>query len=130
MKKINILFCILVLLLFACKQDKKDGDAQKHNTPPIEKIIVQDKTISLNLTSEKVVATVMPSTENQSVIWASADSTILIVEANTGTLIPKKAGKVKVIATSTVDSTKKGEGTITISSLNNFEVSISQTSIY
>ena len=96
MKKINILFCILVLLVFACKQDKKDGDVQKHDRHPIEKIIVQDKTISLNSTSEKVVATVIPSTANQSVIWASADSTILIVEANTGVLIPKKAGKVKV----------------------------------
>ncbi len=115
-------------ILFACKQN---GDGyEKTKTTPIEKIIVQDKTISLNAANEKITATILPSNANQSVTWASEDVNTLVVEAGTGLLTPKKAGKVKVIATSVSDSTKKGEATITISSLNSFEITLSQTSVY
>lgn len=92
-------------ILFACKQN---GDGyEKPKTTAIEKIIVQDKTISLNATNEKITATILPSNANQSVTWASEDVNTLVVEAGTGLLTPKKAGKVKVIATRVSDSTKK-----------------------
>lgn len=123
-----IVFFSILAVLFACNQN---GDGhEKPKTPPIEKIIVQDKTISINATNEKITAIVIPSTANQSVTWVSEDTTIVVIDASTGLLTPRKAGKVKVIATSTVDSTKKGEATITISSLNTFEVALSQDSIY
>ena len=123
-----IVFFAILAVLFACNQN---GDGhEKPKTPPIEKIIVQDKTISINATNEKITATVIPSTANQSVTWKSEDDGILVVEANTGLLTPKKEGKVKVTATSTSDNTKKGEAQITISSLNSFEVALSQDSIY
>jgi len=91
---------------------------------------VQDKTISFNATDERITATVIPSTANQTVSWTTEDINTLVIESSTGLLTPKKAGKVKVIATSTVDSTKKGEAWVTISSLNSFEISLSQTSVY
>ncbi|MGP1415087.1 MAG: Ig-like domain-containing protein [Treponema sp.] len=123
-----IVFFGILAVLSACKQN---GDGHENlKTPSIEKIIVQDKTISINATNEKITATVIPSTANQSVTWVSEDTTIVVIDASTGLLTPKRAGKVKVIATSTVDSTKKGEATITISSLNTFEVALSQDSIY
>lgn len=124
----SILLFGFLAVLFACKQ-KGDGH-ERPKTVPIEKIIVQDTTISLNSTNEKITATVLPANANQSVTWASEDVNTLVIEPSTGLLTPKKAGKVKVIATSTVDSTKKGEAWITISSLNSFEISLSQTSVY
>ena len=124
----SVLLLSFLAVPFACKQS---GDEhEKLKTIPIEKIVVQDKTISLNATNEKMTATVLPSNANQSVTWTSDDINILVIEASTGLLTPKKAGKVKVIASSTSDSTKKGEATITISSLNSFDVALSQNSIY
>jgi len=124
----SVLLLSFLAVLFACKQS--EDEHEKPKTIPIEKIVVQDKTISLNATNEKMTATVFPSNANQSVTWTSDDINILVIEASTGLLAPKKAGKVKVIASSTSDSTKKGEATITISSLNNFDVALSQNSIY
>ena len=123
-----ILLLGFLAVLFACKQN---GDGhERPKTVPIEKIVVQDKTISFNATDEKITATVIPSTANQTVSWTTEDINTLVIESSTGLLTPKKTGKVKVIATSTVDSTKKGEAWVTISSLNSFEISLSQTSVY
>ena len=67
----SILLLGFLAVLFACKQN---GDGyERPKTIPIEKIVVQDKTIFLNATNEKITATVLPANANQSVTWASEE---------------------------------------------------------
>ena len=66
-----------------------------------------DETVQLN------VASVTPSGANNSVTWSSENSNIASVSA-TGLVTGKGEGTVKIIATSTVNSTVKAECSITV----------------
>ena len=100
--------------------------------PKVQYITVEDKTIALNQTTEKMVANVFPEEALQTVTWTSKNTSIVDIDATTGMLIPIGIGEAQVVATSTEDATKTGEATVTVkASLSSFSVkSIEPTSIY
>ncbi len=58
--------------------------------------------------------TVEPAGADESVTWSSGDENIATVDASTGLVTTKKAGKVKITATSKADPSVKGEVTVTV----------------
>lgn len=72
----------VLLVLFACNQNAKGEEDENPKTISIKKIIVQDSTISLNATNEKIMAIVIPATANQTVNWTSEDNKILTIHFN------------------------------------------------
>jgi len=77
-------------------------------------VVVNDKTISLDQVDQKMTARVLPEGCEQGLTWKSENPNIVAINASTGLLTPLTVGRAKIIATSTEDSTIKGEGYCTV----------------
>ena len=99
--------------------------------PKVQSVTVEDKTISLDTRTEKMTAVVLPSNAVQTVKWMSKHDTIVQIDENSGQLIPIKAGEATIVATSTVDPTKKAEAKVTVkASVTSFEVAVNKSYIH
>lgn len=99
--------------------------------PKVQSVTVEDKTISLDTTTEKMTAVVLPSNAVQTVKWTSKHDTIVQIDENSGQLTPIKAGEATIVATSTADPTKKAEAKVTVkATVTSFEVAVDKYSIH
>ncbi len=83
-------------------------------SPQPTSVAVAPTTLALKVgETGELTATVLPADAEQSVTWTSADTSIATVDAH-GKVTAVAVGTVKIVATSTVDATLKGECEVTV----------------